>query len=61
MQEKDCVNIIIVQDLAEDKKTFIIPLRSLKFWTPAKLAVITLKFEQGGSTAEWYVQKIQIE
>ena len=33
----------------------------LKFRTPEKFAVITLKFEQGGSTIEYCVQKVQME
>ena len=35
--------------------------KTLKFWTPEKVAVITLKAEQGGFTIEWWVQKMQTE
>ena len=34
---------------------------TVKIWTPEKFAVITLKFEQGGFTAEQYIQTMRTE
>ena len=36
-------------------------VKILKFRTPEKFAVITLKFEQAGSTIEQCIQKVQME
>ena len=51
----NCNNLLV------EVRMKVYTVKILKFWTPKKFAVITLKFEQGGSTIEWYVQKVQME
>ena len=38
---------------------FYSTVKVLKIWTPEKVAVITLKFEQGGFTIEYCIQRMQ--